>query len=833
MSTYGYSTKKNVKTKLSSKSLWLLFGLIAPFLLWSAFQMALFNGQRSSFEQSIYTAVLISALIGIVACATSSKYLKWSSHKDTLTLLVLLFPISYGISIFNAASEYYAINMLLIMTMYVILYVSSSIMTQGDKLNRVFNLFLLGLAYLIVIFGLFHWLGNGSFVHSFVKWTGSPTSIPGDYLPAGTYRDAVRLEPAGIRLTSVFQYANTYAAFLMAFLFAALFYVGASRKCWEKALHSFMLVPIILSIPLTLSRGGLVLLPVVLLFLLLFLKPYRQLMWVIHLVVSGIIALAISSPVTQIGTVVQTNFSASQSLKGWAYILVGAVLSSAILLALEKWLSPWLEHKLSGLGNKKWGTLLLPIGGIVIGALLLFIVMGTSVKNILPDSVQSRLENINLEQHSVLERLTFYKDSAKLLADYPLFGAGGGAWGVMYEQYQNNPYTSRQAHSFYMQYFDEVGIIGFTLFAAFLIYIFYQYIRTFIRVNQEKRDNYFGYFIIASSILVHSAMDFNMSYAFIGILVFISLGGMTAFIETKPFSKLKWKPNTYAATSAAIYGIISVVLLFTSISYISAASSYKNSLELGKTSNDYNAISAPLDKALSIRPHQPNYVDMKVSMDTQIYVQLKDEQFYDSAYNHLNEAIKAEPYNKTLYYRLIALYETKQLKQEIYNVYEENLFRYPWDITWYEGYMRAATPMATLSLEDAVAKTKYVNAIFDSLKKIEAGIEHLKTLPEGQLQGRPFEVTQKVALYIGQAYYLNGQTQEAYDLLKMRLQEPLVIVSESNPNDVDTTNLEIMRWYLAASQKLGLKDEANLAKIIAQNPNEEAAIQAVVNLKVQ
>ena len=816
MSTYGYNAAKADKSAKLSNIPWALLGAVAIFLLWSVFQVALFNGQNSSFDRSIYIATLLSAIIGIILCG-SLKYIHWSSQKDLLNLLVWIMPISYGISLINAASVYFALNMLMIMTMYSLFYNSSTIIVQNDRTNRLLSLILIIISYIVVFFGLFHWLGNGPAVTKLISWMGVNT------IESGAYQDAVMTDSNGARLTSVFQYANTYAAYLMAFVFAALFMMTIARKWWEKAIHGFMLVPIILSIFLTLSRGGLVLLPVVFMILLVFLKPHRQLMWILHLAVSGVTTLVILNSVTEIGLAVQEAFSASQSFKGWAYILVGSIISAALSVLLERYVSPWLESKLTGLSNKKWGNFLLPIGGVIVGGLLLFIFMGTGAKSLLPENVQTRLENINFAQHSVLERITFYKDSAKLLADHPLIGAGGGAWGAAYEQYQNNPYTSRQAHSFYMQYLDETGIIGFILFAGFLGYIFYQYIRTYIRADQERRDQYFIYFIIATSILVHSVMDFNMSYAFIGILVFICLGGMTASIDSKPFTRLKWKPKTVRTWIGIVTGVISLVLLITSITFVSASSAYKKASELIQTSNDYNEITTPLDKALSIRPHHPDYVSLKSNLLTQVYKQTQDEQFYDAAYSSLQETLKFEPYSKQLWMQLNALYSTKQMEQEIYDVYDTNKFRYPWDINWYEELMSISVRLASVSLTDQTLKDKYIGTVMESLKHVEDGIEYLKTLPEEQFQGRTFEITPKVALHAGQAYFMNGQTQEAYDIMKSHLQEDLT----------DATNLELMRWYLASAEKLGLADDANFAKITEMNPDEAQSIQGIANMALK
>lgn len=79
--------------------------------------------------------------------------------------------------------------------------------------------------------------------------------------------------------------------------------------------------------------------------------------------------------------------------------------------------------------TQKYATFILPVAAILIGVLgAILILSDTGFKNILPDNVKTRIENINFQQHSVLERGTFYKDAVKLWTDYPIIGAGGGAW---------------------------------------------------------------------------------------------------------------------------------------------------------------------------------------------------------------------------------------------------------------------------------------------------------------------------------------------------------------------------------------------------------------------
>src|SRR5690606_25109067 len=233
---------------------------------------------------------------------------------------------------------------------------------------------------------------------------------------------------------------------------------------------------------------------------------------------------------------------------------------------------------------------------------------GTNAKHLLPGNIGERLENINFQQHSVLERLTFYKDALKVVRDYPVIGAGGGAWAALYEKYQNNPYLSRQAHSFVMQYLVEVGILGFAVFMAFILFIFYKYIKGYIRSSEEQRESHFIYFILVFSLFIHSLMDFNMSYIYIGIIVFLGLAGMAAAMDNEPVKRLALKPSAARGLYSAVAVIASLVLIFTSIRYIQANDEVTRGRELMGTSSDFQEIQAPLDRALQKRAHQPDAV---------------------------------------------------------------------------------------------------------------------------------------------------------------------------------------------------------------------------------
>ncbi|MCE5169376.1 O-antigen ligase family protein [Paenibacillus profundus] len=818
MSTYGYGASKpkqrNDKNDKFPLIHWGMLITLILFLFWSPFQFALFNGQLTYFEKPIYWSVLIASILSFLAAGFLLQFKKRNNESDILTTIVFLLPITYGVSSFFAASSYLAVNAVLIMFTYAVFFTLTYFMSGEGRLNRIIQITLTGTAYAIVWFGLLNWLGNGKFAAAFIGWF---SRLNAD----GLYQQAIWIDANGPRLTSVFQYPNTYAAYLMAFLFVAVFYLTSTRKAVSQVVHGFMLVPIILSIFLTLSRGGLVLLPVVFIIVLLFVKPARQLLWILHLAISGVATFIVLNPVSEIGIQAQLNPTETSSLKGWMYILGASAVSAALSWVIQRFVAPWLEGKLENFSAKKWANALIPVGGTVAVALLLFIFIGTSAKNMLPESISSRLGSINFQQHSVLERITFYKDSLKLVADYPLLGAGGGAWSALYEKYQNNPYESAQAHSYYMQYLVEVGIIGFVVLIAFLAFVYWKYIRSFITANEEKRNSYFMYFILATSILIHSVMDFNMSYVYIGILVFMSLGGMTASVESKPFEKLK--PKSFRIAMTSILGVVGLGLFITSLLFLQASSSFTKAQETVSLTNDFNKTMVHLEKTMNIRPTVPEYADFKAYLFQQMYQLQQDEKFFTIAEQTLKEALKKEPYNKqSLLKRLIDGYEMKGMETELYEVYSEHASSFPWDMVWYDKYMEAALRQGVIANNEAPdKKNEYMDEIIAAFEHVKAGVEHLKTLPEGQLQGNEFYVTSRMAMNAGRAYIMKGDPGQAAEAMKPYLQEDLN----------DANNKELARWYVAATMQQGQVDQAWYDKLVAADPSEKEQIEQAAAMR--
>ncbi|MBW4081596.1 O-antigen ligase family protein [Paenibacillus sp. S150] len=798
---YGKNAAQSRNVEKISGPVWALVVAFIVFLVWTPFQVGLFNGQQIDFEKPLYVSALLSGLMLLVWMGLYYKKFKLEEQRDLVVAASILLPVTYALSLFVAVSHYMAMNILFVQSMYIAIFIIALYLLKQKQLNVVIQNAILAISYFIVGFGLLNWLGSWKLAGGLVGWFSNTVR-------GGKYLDAVMTDSNGLRLTSIFQYANTYAAFLMAFLFVAVFALVRSKKWYGTLTHGFMLVPIIVSLLLTLSRGGLVMLPVVFIVLLLFLKPAQQILWIIQLGIAGIGSLAVTSPLTNLGTELNAAFTSSAALKGWAYLLGASAVVAVLGWLVQRFVAPWLQKKLGSWETRKLAGLWLPLLSVVLVGIIAFLLIGTSVRSILPANMETRLENINFQQHSVLERITFYKDAMKVIKDYPILGAGGGGWTSLYEQYQNNPYTSRQVHNFFLQYLIEVGIVGFIVFMGFIGYIFYKYIRAYLKREKDEFHNGFFFFIIALSILLHSLLDFNLSYAFMGILVFVGLAGIGVAMDSRPLRR-NWNTPGLRFGYLAVLAIGTAFMLFLSISAISSGSAAVKAKQLMGVSQSYEELKAPLIDTLKDRPYHPEAAAYLSAMDQQVYGQTQDEQYLEEAYSVLTRALKDEPYNKNLLKQLASYYDLKNQSELAFALYRDNAAKFNWDIDWYDALISRSVALANAAItqNDDAKKQEYLTTGLDAFKHVADGVEHLKTLPPEQLQGRPFSVTPTIALNAAKLQQLSGQEDDIVATLQLGLGDNYAdVLSSGTLWDAEWYSAFIARSYELAQQAFSNQD---------------------------
>ncbi|MEJ3718841.1 O-antigen ligase family protein [Paenibacillus polymyxa] len=814
---YGKQAKTSTHDDKRPAMFWVLIVGMILFLAWSPFQAALFNGQMLEFEKPLYCALIISMILLILGIATYYKKFKLEDQRDWLAVLVMLLPLTYVLSLISAASHYLAMNMVVVQCIYASLFIITLYALRDRLSNRIIQTAIMTIAYLIIGFGFINWFGQWVLAGRLVGWFAA-------WVLNNRYIDAIWVDANGPRLTSVFQYANTYAAFLMAFLFAAVFCLMKSKTWYGKGIHGFMLVPIFISLFLTLSRGGLVMLPVVFVLLLLFFKPARQILWILHFAIAGLASFVILSPITSWGLQLIQTYNGAKAAQAWGVLLTTSAVTTLVLWFVQSYLSPRLEKGLQGLASRKLSNLWLPIGAVVITGLFAFLLVGTGLKSLLPANMESRLENINFRQHSVLERITFYRDASKLIADYPLIGAGGGGWATLYGKYQDYGYTSAQAHNFFMQYLVEVGIIGFVIFMAFILYIFYKYIKGYIKTDDENRDSYFLYLILAMSILLHSLLDFNMSYVFMGILVFVSLGGMAAAMDSKSLKRLSMSASGFRIMYSSVIGILSIVVLFAGLRFLQSANAATYAKRIMAVSTSFEEIQSAINKDLELRPTHPDSVLSLAALYKNVYEQTKKEEFYNAAIEVLNTGLKAEPYNKTMINSKVSLLQMKGENEQAFSILENNISNFKWDNDLYNMLITQAYTIGNKAREqkDTTKEQKYFQAGLAAYQKVLDGVAHIKTVPPEIELTRTFEVTPGIALSTGKIEFMSGKPAEAASILKSGLKDDLS----------DATNREIARYYIVALQQQGQDDKALYDKLIKADPKEEEQIEQLKALKL-
>lgn len=815
--TFSYSSKqKDHSSNKLPALIWITVVIALIFLLWAPFQKALFNGNTVDFERPLYSTGIWAAIILFMVGMHFFYRWKFEKLSDLITILIWLIPLTFLVSSTSAASAYFSSNMILITIIFVSFFLWSFALNKklfGTKI--IINAFVFS-ACVVILFGLANWFGQTVGAYKWVSW------LAPNMDSFGYYKDAVMADHNGVRLSSVFQYANAYAAYLTATLLCLLYLISISKKRTTTILYGLMLVPTLVSFILTLSRGAFLTFPIIFLLVIIILKFNQQLLIMLYFMSTAILSIIILNPINTIGVLQVENYSVNQAFKGWGILIVASILCALVCLLIQKY---FVLKKTIALNSKKFSYFVIPVSVFISGLLSTLLIVNTSLINIIPENIKQRLENINFSQNSVLERGTFYRDAIKLVSDHPLIGAGGGAWSALYEKYQNNPYVSRQAHNFFLQYLSEVGILGFSCLLLILIAVIYIFLRYHFREDQNKKNNYVMiFYIIILSILIHSTIDFDLSYVYLGILVFISLGGMIANDNTILSNKSRQYAKIMKWTYSPIIILVSFILFFFSAQWINANSLYSQSRAHIQENKSLEEILVPLDNALDIRSYHPDYSLYKFDILMQAYHQTQDENYYSEAKLLLEKSLGTEPYNRRLIEREISLYTVKGQTNRALEAVNRALPNFPWDITLYESNINMNVELGDKARQENNPEVRdtHWNEALATYQQVLERVKLLEQLPEGQLQGREFGPTRPMRQALGQMEYIRGNYEAAENFLKT-----LATPEQLN----DPTGRIIIRWYLAALKKQGKDDQDLYDKLIAADPNEETQIEGLLNAK--
>jgi len=807
------STKKQASGQLSnltaataSSKTSLLFTffsiLLAIFFVYMPLKNALFNGDTPSSESQIFWSFMIG---GALALGLAFYFATTKKSIPLLPQLIWLMPLCFLIASIGAVSSYNAHRQLSIWVLYAIFFIAAYTLTKSELGEKSAFYVVTGSASLIMLLGMLNWLGSGTL---------------GGILPQSWSADALQLHEDGMRLTSIFQYANTYAAYLLAYIFVCIAIMTLSNQKVMTSISAAMIVPAWMSFIFTLSRGAWVMVPVVFILVLPLLRLSKQIKFASYFIVSIVISAAALPFINKWGLQLQSEYSAGLAFRSWIVLILACLVLALVTYFGNRYVWAKLDAKLEARNTRARNNLLLPVVAIVLAAIGAFLLLGnTGFTKILPDSIGQRIESINFNQHSVLERAAFYGDALKIWQDYPLFGAGGGAWQALYQQYQDNPYTSTLVHSFIIETLLEVGIIGILCLLVIIVGIYYLFVRSFIQKSDEQQVISFTWFVISTAILLHSLLDFNMSYIYIGVLVFFSLGAMLSIVPLRE-SSLQQKLS-HGKLKLLLPGLLLVVGLIYTVSnmvHLSGDAQFKKTNELYTEQSLQESIEQ-LDKAIS-RNGNPNYVDMQLQLLNQAFEQTGDEQWSNKAQIVLDRMSEKEPYLEKMFYRQLDLNE--QLGSDIQSIelLQQAIAKMPWEIDYYQRLAATHLRIAVAELAEgnnAEAKEQ-LEIIFDLMKQIEDKQQQLALLPQEQLIGRDFSITTALARSIGQAHFILGNYEQAEQYLRQAYTGQFT----------EQEDITAALYYAAVLARLNQDNAAVTAALYAAFPDEQSGFTSQI-----
>ncbi len=769
--------RKN-SAKQGSYLLLVILGIVTLFLFIAPYSRGLFTGGDYTFDKPIYIALIGLSLALILQCWIALREAKTISFKNP-TVWIWLVPVTFAISAFNGVSKYSSIYSIYIHVFYVILFGAGYWIAQNKKILRVLEQTLIISGYLIVLHGFLNWFGLVQ------------------------YKDAI----LGYRLAGAFQYPNAYAALLVGLLFVSITQILRSQS-WKIYLpHSVMLIPIMLSIIFTLSRGGLVLLIISFFLYISIMDWKKQLNSILITTMTVIVTLLVSSIVFNARTP-----SSIGLLGGSLLILASGVLSFMIWILREKLvkLNEFIER------YKGLNRFILPTSILVIVAVLgVFVIWLDRAFNMLPSLLQ-RITSFDLDQSAFSGRFSFLKDALTMVTHKPIFGYGGGGWSAVYEKYRSFPYTSNQAHDFIVQYIIEVGIIGGIVLLTLIGWTFFNYLKKHWIEDWSEKES-FTFLIVSSALLMHSLVDFTLSFVYLASIVFLALGVMsgTDRISRDKDNEIASPKRNYRIAKGvylSVVSIVAIILFVSSIRMLQANEKFAYAIE-----NIYqkNQIVPELREAVKMQPLNPEYTLFEMNINRQLYSQSKDQQLASGIRNSIQKLEKKEPYNKNLYREHYSFLVQMGEYEEALELVRSREGDFPWSVEQYEIYLGLLWQVGSNS-SDKEEYWKEAHQLYEKLQAKEA----IAISNGNNIQVDHFAINKAMKLMMARILFSEGEYKQVSDMLGVLIEQSFKV----------PINVELSRLFLASiilQDRLG-EFTGLYANLVTEVPQEKDNIERMV-----
>ncbi|MEK0313650.1 O-antigen ligase family protein [Cohnella sp. 56] len=788
---------------------WLVFILfIAVFKNGIFIGIGLHNPNQYQFESSVLLTLITTAFVAVwILAQIGNQEFKWTRSNLKIGAAALLIPLVYLISSAQAFSPYMAKYGILVHLAMFLFFAAGTFWSRSSSLTRQLPFVFLIFGYIIVFFGFLTMFGNAYLLDSL------------------TSQD-------GIRITSVFQYANAYAVLLLIMWIVMLIEINRTSRRGIQLLHGIMLVPVCVSFLLTLSRGALIVLPFIAIITLAMLRLKLQIKLIVYSMLGMGISLLIYSKLTDRGIEVIGGIQAAgdagqkfntvsifsgASIGYWGILVAASLVMGLFTYAIERFIEPKLNSRIERLSTS-YANLWLPIGLVVLFVAGAIALISDTVTQLLPPVLRKRIEGVNFETHSVYERLTMYKDAIRLWKEYPIFGGGGGAWEASYEKYQSYPYLSAQTHSFVTQLLVEVGIVGAVAVIGLIVYVLVNFIITYRRMDDSERNNAIFYFIVPVAILLHATIDFEMSYLLYDILVFLCLGVLASTRSSLVVLTDRRRVLSRRIAISAMSAIGLALLLIGSLRFYSVRQ-IDEANQAYATQRPFAQIVDPLKSGLSLSAGHPVLLLQLASWNYQAYDQSKDENYLQQSEKYLRKLVDKEPYYRPAINLEFTIQRVRGNQDAAIEVMKRAVEQYPFEQSFYEQLEvnllnRWNQERQANDAERAKADAQLIRTYYDQ------AVQQVKTteeLPETIELARTFVISNRLRAAAGEVSFAEGNYSETLDMLKPGLQEDL-------SKEEDRT---VARIYLAALRKQGQDDPAVYDRLVAVDADEAERLESL------
>ncbi|RED57647.1 O-antigen ligase family protein [Cohnella lupini] len=761
------------------------------------------------YEKPVMYSVMLSLIVLVWIVAHFYQKNFQFERRMIYAAIASVICLVYIVSSFNAESPFLSHIGVLISLVIYIFFVAGTFLIQYDKVINLFPKVYLIFGYIIVIYGFLNLLGNIYLLDSlsFIN---------------------------GVRITSIFQYANSYAVLLLTLWIGILIELIRTTNKWARMLHGIMLVPVCISFLLTLSRGALIVLPIVAILILLLFKLKQQVLMLLYSILALGLSLVLYTHLENVGTEVyhkiqeanaqQLPFDtksvfSSPSIGSWVLIAVVSIIMTFIVIVITKYVDPYLTKKINKL-TISWSNIIVPCILFVIVLIGIVAITSDFMTQLLPSVIRSRVENINLQTHSVYERLTMYGDAIRMSKQNPIIGAGAGGWDALYERYQSYSYISGQTHGYLTQLLVEVGILGLIVYLSVIGIVLYSFIHFYRKSNESERIKMVFYFMVPITVLIHSLIDFEMSYILYSVLVFLCLGVLAGtqrqriVLKLNKATHLKLKWAGFVLTS-----ILVIVVAVSSGNQLYAVNKFEESQKAIINKQPFNEIVEPLENGLNKAPGHPALLYQYSFLNYSAYEQTQDTNYLQIAQDYMKQLNDKEPnYRQSV--ELGYMISESLGKKNATEILLDGVRRYPYEQALYD--QAAATllkkweDLRKENNSEADIVSGSIDKLYNEMIRREKIIQDL---PDTIGLLRTIVLSNTVRLAVGKIRYDEQDYEKVEQLLKTGIKDDI-----SKEED-----RIVARYYLASLLQQGKDDEALHQKLSATDPNEEGEIQTLLS----